>query len=68
MRWWVGSQVGAYVLVFSGEALMFLLAAAIAARITIPALLPAERGASLHAAPPPQPPTPEPAHERVAPL
>ena len=68
MRWWVGSQVGAYVLVFSGEALMFLLAAAIAARITIPALLPAERGASLHTTPPSQPPTPEPAHERVAPL
>ncbi|MGA1287611.1 MAG: BCD family MFS transporter [Rubrivivax sp.] len=68
MRWWVGSQVGAYVLVFSGEALMFLLAAAIAARSASPALLPAERGASLHAAPPSQPPTPEPAHERVAPL
>ena len=63
MRWWVGSQVGAYVLVFSGEALMFLLAAAIAARIAIPSLQSAAR-----ASPASQPPSPEPAHERVAPL
>ena len=63
MRWWVGSQVGAYVLVFSGEALMFLLAAAIAARIAIPSLQSAAR-----AAPVSQTPSPEPAHERVAPL
>jgi BCD family chlorophyll transporter-like MFS transporter len=68
MRWWVGSQVGAYVLVFSVEALMFLLAAAIAARIAIPALLPAERGAALRTSPTAHPTSPEPAHERVAPL
>jgi BCD family chlorophyll transporter-like MFS transporter len=68
MRWWVGSQVGAYVLVFSVEALMFLLAAAIAARIAIPALRPAERGVASRTSPIAHPTPPEPAHERVAPL
>jgi hypothetical protein len=47
---------------------MFLLAAAIAARIAIPALLPAERGAALRTSPTAHPTSPEPAHERVAPL
>jgi len=68
MRWWVGSQVGAYVLVFSGEALMFLLAAAIAARIAIPSLRPSDRVSASRTSPASQPPSPEPAHERVAPL
>ena len=54
-RWLLGSQVAAYGSVFAAEALMFLAAAMLAARITIPAIV---RG------PTPRPPL-EDAHERV---
>ena len=55
-RWLLGSQVAAYGSVFAAEAVLFLAAAALAARITIPAML---RGPSV------RPPV-EDAHERVA--
>jgi BCD family chlorophyll transporter-like MFS transporter len=54
-RWLLGSQVAAYGSVFAAEALMFLAAAMLAARITIPAMV---RG------PKHRPPL-EDAHERV---
>jgi BCD family chlorophyll transporter-like MFS transporter len=54
-RWLLGSQVAAYGSVFAAEALMFLAAAMLAARITIPAMV---RG-------PTQRPPLEDAHERI---
>jgi MFS transporter, BCD family, chlorophyll transporter len=55
-RWLLGSQVAAYGTVFAAEAVLFLAAAMLAARITIPAIV---RG-------PQQSPSREDAHERVA--
>jgi BCD family chlorophyll transporter-like MFS transporter len=55
-RWLLGSQVAAYGTVFAAEAVMFLAAAMLAARITIPAIV---RG-------PQQSHSREDAHERVA--
>lgn len=42
-RWLMGSQVSAYGTVFAAEAVLFIVAAALAARITLPATSPAMR-------------------------
>jgi BCD family chlorophyll transporter-like MFS transporter len=46
-RWLLGSQVQAYVTVFALEACAFVVAAILASRIALPALLPARRAAAM---------------------
>jgi len=58
-RWFLGSQVAAYSSVFAGEAVLFVVAAVLAARIAVPALT---RTAA------PAPAAFEQAHERAGPL
>jgi BCD family chlorophyll transporter-like MFS transporter len=43
-RWFLGSQVAAYSSVFAGEAVLFVVAAVLAARIAVPRI-DAQRGA-----------------------
>jgi BCD family chlorophyll transporter-like MFS transporter len=57
-RWLLGSQVEAYVTVFAVEALAFVAAALLAARIAIPALLPAHKASDTQGAPARAPATP----------
>jgi MFS transporter, BCD family, chlorophyll transporter len=59
-RWFIGSQVAAYGLVFAAEALMFLVAAVLALRIAVPAPRAASSSKSA--------PVLEESHERIAPL